>query len=85
MHVQTANEIANHGHGLRANPPLNLEIQNIYVGQYLRAAALKANAWGAAVDIYNNYADATGVIASGENVAMNLMQPSLHLNYIMKM
>lgn len=83
-HVQTANEIANHGHGLRANPPLNLEIQNIYAGQYLRAAALKANAWGAAVDIYNNYADATGVIASGENVAMNLMQPSLYLNYLIK-
>ena len=83
-HVQTANEIANHGHGLRVNPPLNLEIENTYAGQYLRAAALKANAWGASADIYNNYADATGVIVSGESIAMSLMQPSLHLNQIIK-
>lgn len=82
--MQTANEIANHGHGLRVNPPLNLEIENTYAGQYLRAAALKANAWGASADIYNNYADATGVIVSGESIAMSLMQPSLHLNQIIK-
>ena len=40
-HVQTANEIANHGHGLRVNPPRDLEIENTDAGQYLRAAALK--------------------------------------------
>ena len=45
----------------------------------MRAALLKANAWGAAADIYNNYADATGVITSGGSAAMNLMQPSLYL------
>ena len=50
----------------------------------MRAALLKANAWGAAADIYNNYADATGVIASGGSTAMNLMQPSLYLHHIIK-
>ena len=83
-HIQTANEMPNHGHGIRANPPLNLEVQNIYAGKYLRAALLKANAWGAAADIYNNYADATGVITSGGSAAMNLMQPSLYLHHIIK-
>ena len=83
-HTNTVEELATHRHPISVSAPSGFTAEAIANGEYIRAAAIKSNAWQDQVINYN-YDGATGVRDTGSANPFSIMQPSLALNQIIKM
>ena len=83
-HTNTVEELAIHRHPISVSAPSVFTAEAITTGEYIRAAAIKSNAWQDQVVNYN-YDGATGVRDAGSATSFSITQPSLALNQIIKM
>ena len=83
FHAISLDEMATHSHGISTSTPANFSAVCVSDGKYVRVASIASDSW-IDQDLYNSYNGATGVIANGNSTPFSLMQPSLYLNYVVK-